>query len=190
MKHALRLVVVIALLAAAFPPLPAQADGPADFGIRAVQDALRARGIKAPIYVGTAGTGAPESFTITFKDGGAFVLAPDANGAMYGAFELAERIRRQGASALTGPSISGRPFLRDRGWNLFLTLPLGLQGQQHRLRSPGSRRSQPMVVRQRRILAQALRPDGPGPAQLDRPPRDLGHQRDGRAQPLRLFHPK
>ena len=123
MKHALRLVVVIALLAAAFPPLPAQADGPADFGIRAVQDALRARGIKAPIYVGTAGTGAPESFTITFKDGGAFVLAPDANGAMYGAFELAERIRRQGASALTGPSISGRPFLRDRGWNLFLTLP-------------------------------------------------------------------
>ncbi len=123
MKHALRLVVLVVLLAGSVPVLLAQTDGPADFGLRAVREALSARGLSAPVSIRVAGNGLPESYTITFQKGTALIQAPDANGALYGALELAERIRRQGAAVLTGPSLSGHPFLRDRGWNLFLTLP-------------------------------------------------------------------
>jgi dienelactone hydrolase len=107
------------LIAATF----AQADDPVAFGRRAVADALAARGLKSPVEIRVEGTGAPESFTIAFRKGGAAIQAPDANGALYGALELAERILRRGEAALKGDPILGRPFLRDRGLNLFLTLP-------------------------------------------------------------------
>jgi len=55
--------------------------------------------------------------------GKAEIQGADANGALYGALELAERVQRRGADALRGPAVKGKPFLRDRGWNLFLTLP-------------------------------------------------------------------
>ena len=42
---------------------------------------------------------------------------------LFRSLELAERISRRGDSAFGGGAISGKPFLRDRGWNIFLTLP-------------------------------------------------------------------
>ncbi len=123
MKHALRFIIVLVLLAGSIPVLLAQTDGPADFGLRAVREALSARGLNAAASVRVTGRGLPESYAVTFPKGGALIQAADANGALYGALELAERIRRQGRAVLTGLSFSGRPFLRDRGWNLFLTLP-------------------------------------------------------------------
>jgi dienelactone hydrolase len=101
----------------------ARADNPVAFGKRAVDDALAARGLKARVEIRVEGPGAPESFAIAFRKGAVEILAPDANGALYGALELAERVSSAGASALRGESVTGRPFLRDRGVNLFLTLP-------------------------------------------------------------------
>jgi dienelactone hydrolase len=118
-----RLIVVIAFAATAAAAVWAQPADPVAFGRSTVEDALAARGLKAAVAVAIAGSGEPESYTITFAGGGARVQAPDANGAMYGALELAERIERRGADALRGAAVAGRPFLRDRGWNMFLTLP-------------------------------------------------------------------
>ncbi len=101
----------------------AQADNPVDFGRRSVNDALAARGLKAAVEIKVTGSGTPESYTITFANNVARISAPDANGALYGALELAERIQRRGADALRGTPVAGQPFLRDRGWNMFLTLP-------------------------------------------------------------------
>jgi dienelactone hydrolase len=101
----------------------AQADDPIAFGRRAVAEALAARGMKTPVEIRVGETGLPESYSITFKNGAASVQAPDPCGALYGALELAERIYRRGAAAVKGDPITGRPFLRDRGWNIFLTLP-------------------------------------------------------------------
>ncbi|HVP91018.1 MAG TPA: hypothetical protein VMS75_07350, partial [Terriglobales bacterium] len=116
-------VVLIASIAIFGTSARAQTDNPVEFGRRALNDALAARGLKAAVEIKIAGTGSPESFTISFVNGAARISAPDANGAMYGALELAERVRRRGADALRGPDVTGRPFLRDRGWNMFLTLP-------------------------------------------------------------------
>jgi dienelactone hydrolase len=101
----------------------AQADDPVAFGRKALADALAARGLKLPVEIRVSGTGLPESYAIAFKNGAALIQSPDRNGALYGALELAERIQRRGEAALAGEPITGRPFLRDRGWNLFLTLP-------------------------------------------------------------------
>ena len=123
MKTNLRRSALIVLAGLAAGRAAAQSDDPVAFGRRAVAEALAARGLKAAVDVKTGGPGVPEGYTITFKNGAAAVLAPDANGALYGALEIAERIRRQGKDALAGPPVNGRPFLRDRGWNIFLTLP-------------------------------------------------------------------
>jgi dienelactone hydrolase len=101
----------------------AQADSPVEFGRRAVRDALAGRGLKASVEIMVTGSGRPESYEITVKAGAAAVRGTDANGALYGALELAERIQRRGAEALRDGTLTGRPFLADRGWNLFLTLP-------------------------------------------------------------------
>ncbi len=123
MSKAIRLFVLIAGIGLTAAAVLAQADGPVEFGRRAVHEALAARGLKAAVTIKVAGSGEPESYAITFKGRSAEILAPDANGALYGALELAERISRRGAEALRGAPLTGRPFLRDRGWNLFLTLP-------------------------------------------------------------------
>jgi dienelactone hydrolase len=114
------LLAAIGLLAAA---AFAQADDPVSFGRQAVAEALAARGLKTPVEIRVGGPGLPESFTIAFKKGVAFIQAPDAGGALYGTLELAERVLRRGGAAFKGDPVTGRPFLRDRGWNLFLTLP-------------------------------------------------------------------
>ena len=100
-----------------------QADESVAFGRQAVAEALAGRGLKIPVEIHVGGPGLPESFSITFRNGIASIQAPDANGALYGALELSERILRRGGAALSGDPITGRPFLRDRGWNIFLTLP-------------------------------------------------------------------
>jgi dienelactone hydrolase len=123
MKNVLHWLVFMALACTLAGPASAQSDNPVAFGRRAVSEALAARGLKATVDVRTGGQGLPESYAITFKNGAASVLAPDANGALYGALELAERILRRGKDALAGDPVKGSPFLRDRGWNIFLTLP-------------------------------------------------------------------
>jgi dienelactone hydrolase len=123
MKKALRLVILLFLIAASASLLPAQTDGSMDFGWRAVRDALIARKIKAAASSKIVAGLPAESFTVKPVKGGWAIEAADANGALYGTLELAERIRCQGAAVLKGPAFSGRPFLRDRGLNLFLTLP-------------------------------------------------------------------
>jgi len=93
------------------------------FGRQEITRALTARGLASRIDIRVGGPGTPESYTISFKKGTVSIEAPDSNGALYGALELAERITRRGKAALGGDAVKGRPFLRDRGWNLFLTLP-------------------------------------------------------------------
>lgn len=105
------------------PESPGRAGDPVSFGRQQLTGALAARGMKARIDIRVGGKGTPESYAISFKKGAVTVEAPDSNGALYGALELAERITRRGKAALGGEVIKGRPFLRDRGWNLFLTLP-------------------------------------------------------------------
>jgi dienelactone hydrolase len=118
-----RLIFPVAIIVAFVAAGSVRAEGPVDFGKRAVQEALAARGLKSAFEIKVMGTGQPESFEITFLKRKTEIRAADANGALYGALELAERIRRQGAQGLRGAAVAGRPFLRDRGWNLFLTLP-------------------------------------------------------------------
>jgi dienelactone hydrolase len=101
----------------------AQPDSPVEFGRRALREALAARGLKTAVDIAMTGSGRPESYDVTIKNGAIAVRGADANGVLYGALELAERLRRRGAEALRDGAFSGRPFLGDRGWNLFLTLP-------------------------------------------------------------------
>ena len=115
-------LVMVGLVAAA-STVWSQDPSPVEFGRLAVNEALAARGLKAAVEIKVVASEIPESYTIKFANGAAQVLGADANGALYGALELAERIRRRGAEALGGAAVSGRPFLRDRGWNMFLTLP-------------------------------------------------------------------
>ena len=63
-----------------------------------------------------------ESYTITAKNGKATIVGTDQVGAMYGAFEFAERLHQQPDKAWK-TNVSNKPFLADRGLNLFLTLP-------------------------------------------------------------------
>ena len=121
-----RPLLLAILIGLAVPSAWAQADDPVDpvaFGRRALDQALAARGLKPSVAIKVAGTGDPESFSVTFPAGSVLIEGADANGALYGALELAERVRRDGAAALQGPAVTGKPYLRDRGWNMFLTLP-------------------------------------------------------------------
>lgn len=63
-----------------------------------------------------------ESFTIEPRHGKVRIVGSDETGAMYGAFEFAERLRNQGERAWMQKA-DASPYLRDRGVNLFLTLP-------------------------------------------------------------------
>ena len=63
-----------------------------------------------------------EAYSIVSKNGEVTITGSDKVGAMYGAFEFAERVRQHPDSAWK-TNVSGKPFLQDRGLNLFLTLP-------------------------------------------------------------------
>ncbi len=68
----------------------------------------------------------PGSYLVLPRDGRMIVVGRDRAGAMYGAFELAERVRLDGLAAVlrAGP-FAGAPALPIRGANLFLTIPSG-----------------------------------------------------------------
>jgi hypothetical protein len=67
---------------------------------------------------------APESFVILLTGGAPLVVGSDEAGAMYGAFELAERLKLDGVAALgrTAPIVRS-PATHLRAANLFLVLP-------------------------------------------------------------------
>lgn len=120
---------------------PAQADPstPLEYGRREVSSALaqaglsqRAclftvwdRGVEATFSAdGVPLDRSPESFVAMSTPTGVAILGRDDAGAMYGALELAERIRTLGAKALPlDKPLAGSPLIHIRGVNLFLTLP-------------------------------------------------------------------
>ena len=165
-------LVVVALTDYPERPSRPRPTTPSSSAAWAVDEALAARGLKAAVDIKVAGQATPRSFAISFVNGGARIVAPDANGALYGALELAERIRRHGADASGGePSVSGRPFLRDRGRNFFLTLPWDYAKKRTRTTTRA-----PSLTPARWWFANdgfwrtLPRPDGPGPDELARHP--------------------
>ncbi len=67
---------------------------------------------------------APESFVIAPLAGTTWIVGRDPVGAMYGALEIAERIRLDGAGAVPPASVSrGAPAVSFRAANLFWVLP-------------------------------------------------------------------
>jgi len=120
-------------LALALPLTLAGQGGPVDFGRHELEAALRKAGLAsraADIIVKAAKSGPPESYTIRLDGQRAVIAGGDALGAMYGELELAERIRLHGAQAWANGLLSGKPFLRDRGLNVFLTLPWNYERNQ------------------------------------------------------------
>ena len=100
--------------------------GPVDFGKRELDKALEKVGLTSradDIKVQVAPTGLPESYRIELDGQRAVIEGGDAAGAMYGQFEMAERIRLKGGQAWEKGVVTGTPFLKDRGLNVFLTLP-------------------------------------------------------------------
>ncbi len=101
-------------------------DTPVDFGRAELTRSFHAAGLDtrlADIDLRVTPGGTPESFTIRSKDGRTVVEGADPAGAMYGALELAERVHLRAGAALQAPDVAASPFLRDRGLNVFLTLP-------------------------------------------------------------------
>jgi len=93
---------------------------PVDFGMSQV---VKAAGSRAShVHVEVAAKGPSESYAIRCSKGEVCITGADANGAMYGALEFAERVKTRGEAAWR-ENVTGEPFLRDRGMNLFLTLP-------------------------------------------------------------------
>ncbi|HTQ11050.1 MAG TPA: prolyl oligopeptidase family serine peptidase, partial [Fimbriimonadaceae bacterium] len=103
--------------------------GPIQFGRRDIDQALRSTGLKPDVSVRVTGTGGPESYAIRYEPQRITIEAGGAVGAMYGELQAAEDIETKGPLALKpGRLVNGKPFLRDRGWNLFLTLPWDYAG--------------------------------------------------------------
>ncbi len=98
----------------------AQPMTPVDFGNDALKEAAGSR--FSDISVSIKKGAAKESYRITTRDGKASIVGSDPVGAMYGAFEFAERLHNEGSKAWETKT-DGKPFLPDRGLNLFLTLP-------------------------------------------------------------------
>jgi hypothetical protein len=66
----------------------------------------------------------PESYVIAAIAGTTWVVGRDAVGAMYGALQVAERLRLEGATALPPSApLRGAPGMSFRGANLFWVLP-------------------------------------------------------------------
>jgi hypothetical protein len=112
---------------------------PVEYGACELVQAEAELGIKHTVSIRTAGNAdaerllgeasisldaRPESFVVFRAAGRAFVIGRDQVGAMYGAFELAERLRLEGSSALALPTtLVGAPDLPIRAANPFLVLP-------------------------------------------------------------------
>lgn len=94
--------------------------GPVDYGLAEIAKEAGAR--SGDVSVSIKATKQPETYTISNQNGKVKIVGSDANGAMYGALEFAERLHNEGDKAWQTKA-TGKPFLKDRGLNLFLTLP-------------------------------------------------------------------
>ncbi len=97
-----------------------QSTTPLDFGKQALQEAAGNQLSKIQVLVKPSKD--KESYRIDAEGGKATIIGSDPVGAMYGAFEFAERLKRTGPPAWD-THVTGKPFLPERGLNLFLTLP-------------------------------------------------------------------
>src|SRR5579871_544404 len=93
---------------------------PLDFARAEITQAVGAR--SSDVTVEVRRSNSPESYTIEPRNGKVRIVGSDSTGAMYGAFEFAERLRNHGEKAWTEPA-KAEPYLAQRGVNLFLTLP-------------------------------------------------------------------
>jgi hypothetical protein len=120
------------------PGAPATPATPLDFGRREVADTIASVHASGRVCVATADTpsaGAalrasgvvldarPESFAVLPDQDSTWVVGRDAAGAMYGAFELAERLRLGTATLPVAAPFALAPAVPLRAANLFLTLP-------------------------------------------------------------------
>jgi len=97
---------------------------PIEFGRAEI---ARVAGVRAgDVEISVKPSKQPEQYEISSANGKVKIVGSDANGAMYGAFEFAERLHNEGDKAWA-TSAKGSPFLKDRGLNLFLTLPWNYQ---------------------------------------------------------------
>jgi dienelactone hydrolase len=97
-----------------------QPASPLEFGKKAVLEAVGTRSRDVSISVQKSAK--PETFRIRARNGKVEIVGSDETGAMYGAYEFAERTKTLGDRAWKTDA-QGSPFLKDRGLNLFLTLP-------------------------------------------------------------------
>jgi dienelactone hydrolase len=97
-----------------------QAKSPLDLAKLEIRQAAGAKA--ANVQVTIKPSSQKETYSISTKNGKVSIVGSDANGAMYGAFEFAERLHREPGKAWN-TNAQGKPFLADRGLNLFLTLP-------------------------------------------------------------------
>ena len=112
---------------------------PIDYGRCALDQALAEAAATRPIRIATVADAATmpavatlaplvdaraESYATAAVDGTTWIVGRDAIGAMYGALELAERLRLHGGGAVPPPAaLRGAPSIGIRAANLFWTLP-------------------------------------------------------------------
>ncbi len=97
-----------------------QPTSPVEFGLEAIRQAAGNR--SGDVSVSVRPEKSKEAYRISSKGGKVSIVGSDPVGAMYGAFQFAEQLQNSGNAAWNTNS-SGKPFLPDRGLNLFLTLP-------------------------------------------------------------------
>jgi dienelactone hydrolase len=95
------------------------ATGPMEIGLEEIRRVAGDRASRVELKISP---GPKEGYRIHQVGERVVIEGSDAVGAMYGAFEFAERLKNGDDRAWTR-SASGKPFLADRGLNLFLTLP-------------------------------------------------------------------
>jgi hypothetical protein len=94
---------------------------PIEYGKCVLETAIKEEKLDAPAYqIAVDKTAAPESFGIQVADGVVRVTGGDDVGAMYGAMELAERVRMHVPFAT---ATTQKPFAKLRGSNFFAVLP-------------------------------------------------------------------
>ncbi len=97
-----------------------QPTNPFEIGRQEIAKVAGSRASDVTLQIKPGGT--KESFSIEGNGQNVTITAPDQNGAMYGAFEFAERLHQHPDQAWA-TKFKDEPFLPDRGLNLFLTLP-------------------------------------------------------------------
>ncbi len=117
-----------AFLPGGFCPTEAPQGDPASV-LEYARRALPPTGVRVGVATALVGAGATldvrvESYAIVRVGDGTLVVGRDDVGAMYGAFEAAERLDLDGPGALppSGP-ITGAPALAVRGYNPYVVMP-------------------------------------------------------------------